>query len=122
MNYTLTFIACHLIGIIGYQQTGEQTFLYLNLATIAYALFQFIKVTVLVLSPNWEVELSYAEHISYNWKLLHNATQLFSIYMFYAVGWSFVAGFSALYLLVTTTAILITITNVNLADTDGDDE
>tara|TARA_B110000459_G_C16614547_1_gene498072 strand:- start:2239 stop:2607 length:369 start_codon:yes stop_codon:yes gene_type:complete len=122
MNYTLTFIACHLIGIIGYQQTGEQTFLYLNLATMAYALFQFIKVTVLVLSPNWEVELSYAEHISYNWKLLHNATQLFSIYMFYTVGWSFVAGFSALYLLVTTTSILITITNVNLADTDGDDE
>jgi hypothetical protein len=42
--------------------------------------------------------------------------------MFYTVGWSFVAGFSALYLLVTTTSILITITNVNLADTDGDDE
>lgn len=122
MNYTLTFIACHLGGIIAYQQTGDQTFLYLNLATMAYALFQFIKVTVLVLSPNWEVELAYAEHISYNWKLLHNATQLFSIYMFYTVGWSFVAGFSALYLLVTTTAILITITNVNLADTDGDDE
>tara|TARA_B110000977_G_C10711680_1_gene351529 strand:+ start:220 stop:588 length:369 start_codon:yes stop_codon:yes gene_type:complete len=122
MKYTLIFIACHVAGILLYQNTGDQTYLTLNLAVIAYALFQFIKVGVLVLSPNWDVELAYAEHIPYHWKLLHNACQGFTIYIFWTVGWDLIAGFSALYLLITTLAILITITNVNLADTDGDDE
>lgn len=122
MNYTLTFIACHMFGVLLYQNTGDQTYLLLNLAVMAYALFQFIKVCVLVFSPNWEVELAYAEHISNRWKLLHNSTQAFSIYMFYVAGWSFVAGFSALYLLIVIISMIITMSNVDLSDTDGDDE
>lgn len=122
MNYTLIFIACHLFGVLLYQNTGDQTYLYLNLVVMAYALFQFIKVCVLVFSPNWEVELAYAEHVSNQWKLLHNATQAFSIYMFYAAGWSFVAGFSALYLLIVILSILITMSNVDVGEINGDDE
>lgn len=115
-------MTCHLVGILAFQQTQDSMYLYLNLAVMAYALFQFIKVGVLVLSPNWEVELSYAEHIPYNWKLLHNATQGFSIYMFYVVGWELIAGFSALYFLITTLSILITVLNVDMGEIDGDDE
>ena len=122
MNYTLLFIASYMFGIILYQQTGDQTYLYLNLAVMAYALFQFIKVCVLVFSPNWEVELAYAEHISNRWKLLHNSTQAFSIYMFYVAGWSFVAGFSALYLLIIIISMIITMSNVDVGEIDGDDE
>jgi len=123
MKYTLAFIASHLIGTIAFQNTGDTTFLYLNLAVMSYALFQFIKVCVLVLSPNWDVELAYATEIPYSWKLLHNATQLLSVYMFYTVGWEFIAGFSALYFLVTTLSILITISDIDLSgDSDGEDE
>lgn len=122
MNWTLIYMTCHIVGILAFQQTEDSMYLYLNLAVMAYALFQFIKVGVLVLSPNWEVELSYAEHIPYSWKFLHNATQGFSIYMFYVVGWELIAGFSALYFLITTLSILITVLNVDMGEIDGDDE
>ncbi len=122
MNYTLGFIAAHLIGAFAYHQTGDGTFLYINIATMGYALFQFIKVGVLVLSPNWEVELSYAEHIPWNWKLLHNSVQALSLIVLYIDGWVFLSGFGALYLLITTISILITILNVDFADIEGDDE
>jgi hypothetical protein len=122
MNYTMFFMASHLGGAIAYQNTGDTTYLFLNLAVMGYALFQFMKVCVLVLSPNWDVELAYAQHIPDSWKLLHNATQALSVYTFYIAGWTFVSGFSALYLLVVAISLIITMSNVNLGDIEGDDE
>jgi len=122
MQNTLAFIAAHLIGSMAYQYTGNEQFLYLNIATLAYALYQFIKVGTLVLSPNWEVELSYAEHIPSHWKLLHNSVQGLSLFMLYSAGWVFLTGFGTLYLTITTLAIIITVLDIDIAGSDGEDE
>lgn len=122
MKWLSIFITAHLVGVFLYQNFGDPQFLYINLLTIGYALYQFIRVGVLVLSPNWDVELAYATHIPYRWKLLHNAVQGVSIYMFYVVGWDFIAGFATLYLTIITIAIMITVLNVDMTEFDGDDE
>jgi hypothetical protein len=115
MKWTLIFITANLFGILLYQNYSDPIFLYINLSVMAYQLYKFVRVCVLVFSPNWEVELAYAD-TSASWKLLHNATQAFSIYMFYQVGWDFIGGFSALYVLITTLSILISIWDIDLTE------
>lgn len=116
MNYTLLYIAFHLAGIGGYQFYGEDYYLILSGLPIAYALFQYVKVSILVLSPAWDVELSYADHIPINWKMLHNAIMALSTYLIYDAGYQFFAGIVSLYILIVVGSLLITMSNVDLSD------
>lgn len=116
MNYTILYIAFHLAGISSYQYTGEDYFLILSALPIAYALFQFVKVSILVLSPAWDVELSYADHVPTNWKFLHNAVMSLSTYLIWSAGYSFFAGVVSLYIFIVVGSLLVTSTGVNLGD------
>jgi hypothetical protein len=116
MNYTLLYIAFHLAGIMGYQFYGQDYYLILSCLPIAYALFQYVKVSILVLSPAWDVELSYADHIPTNWKFLHNAVMALSTYLIFSAGYQFFAGIISLYIFVVVGSLLITSSGVNLGD------
>ncbi len=116
MNYTILYIAFHLAGIMGYQFYGDSYYLILSALPIAYALFQYLKVSILVLSPAWDVELSYADHIPTNWKYLHNAIMALSTYLIWQAGYSFFAGIVSLYIFVVVGSLLVTSSGVNLGD------
>jgi len=118
MNYTLIYIGFHLGGIIGYQYFDDPYYLLLSALHILYALFQFVKVSILVLSPAWDVELSYADHIPVNWKFLHNAVMALSTYLIWSAGYQFFAGIVSLYIFVVVGSLIVTESNVNLGDED----
>jgi len=86
---------------------------------IIYSIFQFVKVCTLVFSPNWDVELSYADHISVEWKFLHNSVIGLSTYIFWNEGYSFFAGMTSLYLLAVVSSLIITVLDINM--TGGDE-
>jgi hypothetical protein len=116
MNYTILYIAFHLAGIGGYQYTGDSYYLILSAMPILYGLFQYVKVSVLVLSPAWDVELSYADHVPVNWKFLHNAVMALSTYLIWQAGYQFFAGIVSLYIFVVVSSLLVTESNINLGD------
>lgn len=122
MNVTLLFIVGHLTSAIAYQYTNDQNFLLISGALIIYSLFQFVKVCSLVFSPNWDVELSYAEHIPISWKFLHSAAMSLSLYLIYLAGYEFLAGVATLHIVAITSALLVTALDPNVSEEDGEDE
>lgn len=121
MNITLLFVVGHLASAMGYQYTGMEEFLLLSSALIVYSLYQFVKVCSLVFSPNWEVELSYAEHIPLQWKFLHNATIALSTYLIYTAGYTFVAGVISLYIFTVIASLLVTGLDPNIEDEEDEE-
>lgn len=119
MQYTLILITTHLLSIIGYQYTNEVMYLIPSSLAITYSIFQFVKVCTLVFSPNWDVELSYADHIPYQWKFLHNSVITLSTYILWIEGYQFFAGMTSLYLIAVVSSLIITVLDINMS---GDDE
>lgn len=104
MNTTYMYIATHLVGAFGYTYFNIPEAIYFNIAIMIYYLYQYTKVGILTLSPEWDVELSYAEHIPLSWKLMHNCVIALSVLMIYHAGYELFAGVCLLYLIITTGA------------------
>ena len=87
-----------------------------------YSLFQFLKVCFLVFSPHWEVELSYAEHIPAQWKLLHSSVAALSTYLLFSAGYEFFAGINSLYIAVTAGSLILSLLDGAVEEEDESDD
>ena len=118
MRHTLIFIFTHLASIGCFQYTSDVTYMVPPALAIMYSIFQFVKVCTLVFSPNWDVELGYADHIPYQWKFLHNAIVVLSTYILWNEGYSFFAGMTSLYILAIVSSLIITVLDLNMSGED----
>lgn len=120
MNYSLLFSALHLGSITAYFQTNDERYMILAAAMLLYTLFNFIKVGALVLSPQFEIHLDLNEDIplSYKWLLL--SASALSTYILWSVGYSFLSGLSAVYII--TVGVSLTIQLFEIDMTTGEDD
>jgi len=121
MLYLYGIILTHIIGGTGYFYThGNEYFLIPGAILIFYNMYQFGKISALILSPNWTIELAFDEESTWREKLLVQGSALITLAYLYKAGYFFMVGFMSFYSIIVFTALLITICNIDMSEGDNE--
>ena len=122
MYYSLLFSLLHLASISMYSYLQDERYLVIAAAMLVWSLFNFIKVGALVLSPQFEISLDLNEDIPLSYKYLLICASALSAYAIWSIGYSFFAGFSAVYIITVFVSLTIQLFDIDMTTTDEDEE
>jgi len=106
LNSYFIVSAVHLSGVLAFQYTGNEYWLFPGVALICWSMINFINAVGTILSPG-EIEIEF-DDVPSRLKLVQQLGAAITAYMMYTVGYQLFAGAAYFMILVTVWAILKT--------------
>jgi len=121
MFYLYGIVLTHIVGGASYHYSGgNEYFLIPGVLLILYNMYNYTKVSVLVLSPHWNIELEYDEESTWKEKFLVQSSSIITLAYIYKAGYMFAAGLMSFYAIVVLLSLIITVANIDMSE--GGDE
>ena len=117
MIYIYSIVMAHILGGLGYHfSNGNEYFLIPGALLILYNMYNFSKVCVLVLSPNWNIELAYDEESTWKEKFLVQGSAVITLAYIYKAGYIYSEGLMSFYTIIVLAALFITVTDMDMSE------
>ena len=101
------YTVAHLAGAIAFQFTGIWEFLLIGSAITIINLWNFVKISTVVLSPLWDVELEWNVEEPLSAKCLFQLSNAITLYLMYMQGFEFFVGAAALVALPSVLTLIL---------------
>lgn len=101
------YTVAHLAGAIAFQFTGIWEFLIIGSTITIVNLWNFVKISTVVLSPLWDVELEWNVEEPLSAKCLFQLANAITLYLMYMQGFEFFVGAAALVALPSVLTLIL---------------